>query len=49
MPQMGDYGAMVMAAFQVFLINNIISTEDHKELYEIPTALHSKEKTTAQK
>ena len=32
----GDYGAMVMAAVQVFLIINIISTEDPKEIYNMP-------------
>ena len=32
----GDYGAMVMAAVQVLLIINIISTDDPKEIYDMP-------------
>ena len=32
----GDYGAMVMAAIQVFLIIIIISTEDPKETHDMP-------------
>ena len=31
-----DYGVMVMAAVQVFLIINIICTEDPKEIYDMP-------------
>ena len=32
----GEYSAMVMAAVQVFLIVNITSTEDPKEIYDMP-------------
>ena len=34
----GDYGAMVMAAVQVFLIitPNIISTDDPNEIHNMP-------------
>ena len=32
----GDYGATVMAAVQVFLIINIISTDDPDEIHGMP-------------
>ena len=33
---MDEYSATVMAAVQVFLLINIISTEDPKEIYDMP-------------